>query len=267
MPAGFKNHPSRTPAAAAENQIQGRTEACRYLVLLGMDPRLPDGEGSDAFKLAEGHPSVKSAALNLAAAVHRRAHRRSGDGGPGAGGLGGGTGPGGRPAERAPTAGSSAVVRGESEADDVEKGSMSTAGDAGDEERGAQPRRRSAAEACSWGKPFNLCLGVASPARIVGRCWLDRSRKIACTRRNQGRGARERLCCRRYSRTKAGVLLRGGGSCLRAPFRPAACSTPFRVPVFRVSHLAVALSVPTSLTRPLLPCHCPSPPNTSQAAS
>ena len=151
MPAGFKNHPSRTPAAAAENQIQGRTEACRYLVLLGMDPRLPDGEGSDAFKLAEGHPSVKSAALNLAAAVHRRAHRRSGDGGPGAGGLGGGSGPGGRPAERAPTAGSSAVVRGESEADDVEKGSMSTAGDAGDEERGAQPRRRSAAEACSWG--------------------------------------------------------------------------------------------------------------------
>lgn len=95
-----------------------------------MDPRLPDGEGSDAFKLAVGHPSVKSAALSLAAAVRRGTHRRGGDG-VGAGGLGGGAGPGGRPSERAPTAGS-AVVRGESDPDDIEKGSRCAAGDSGE---------------------------------------------------------------------------------------------------------------------------------------
>lgn len=127
-----------------------------------MDPRLPDGEGSDAFKLAEYHPSVKPAALSLAAAFRRRSHRRGGDSGPGAGGPGGSGvgGPGGRrPAERAPTAGS-AMRREEGELDDVEKGGRCTAsGDAGEKERGAfWSRRRSPPRTMdTWENVFYRC--------------------------------------------------------------------------------------------------------------
>ncbi len=115
---------------------QGRAETCRYLVLLGADPRLADGDGSDAFKLAEGHPSVKTSALCLAAAVRRGAPRRDSGGGGGGGGGRDGGGASSRPAggklvERAPTAGS-AVARGKGGLQDLEKGKGSSSGDVGE---------------------------------------------------------------------------------------------------------------------------------------
>lgn len=48
------------------HNMQGRTETCRYLVLLGLDPRLRDDTGANAFQHAENHPSVAKDALVLA---------------------------------------------------------------------------------------------------------------------------------------------------------------------------------------------------------
>lgn len=154
---------SFAPPPRSLKQRQGRTEACRYLVLLGMDPRQPDGDGSDAFALAGGHPSLAPAALSLAEAIRRRAPNRTGGGGGSGGGStmmltmvnrgcgGGGEGGGGggdvvdgagggaSPGEqhylnRAPTAGS--TVLGEKWSGDVEKGSRCTpTGDVGERRR------------------------------------------------------------------------------------------------------------------------------------
>ncbi|CAN0574681.1 unnamed protein product, partial [Ectocarpus sp. 12 AP-2014] len=62
---------------------QGQAETCRYLVLLGMDPRLPDDGGSSAFVLAEGNhdPCLTLAALRLADDIRRVRTRREGGGG------------------------------------------------------------------------------------------------------------------------------------------------------------------------------------------
>lgn len=100
-------------------------------MLLGVDPSLPDGEGSDALTLADAHPPATTAALNLAKAIRRRSRAAAasavkpakrgdgGDGGDGGGSRGGD--PGGTFAKRAPTAGSG-VCGAEEGPRDLEKG-------------------------------------------------------------------------------------------------------------------------------------------------
>lgn len=103
--------------------MQGRAKTCRYLVLLGLDPSVPDAEGADAFKLSENHTQV-APALALGQALRRtidaadrgrrstatQRHHVTVAGserrwGLEAGGGGGASGPGGKGVRRAPTAG------------------------------------------------------------------------------------------------------------------------------------------------------------------
>lgn len=49
---------------------QGRAEVCRYLVLLGLDPRERDAEGADAFELSKNFRSVTQA-LSLARTMRK----------------------------------------------------------------------------------------------------------------------------------------------------------------------------------------------------